>query len=146
MPIDDNTKLPIVKCTRRRKAYQIKICVQSLLFNALRPRPDRRHIPHDIFRCIFLNEYVWISIKISLKFVPEGPINNIPHWFRYWLGADEATSHYLDQCCSSLLTQVCVTRPQCIEWVVALYVMTTSNFDVYQPMMHPQSTLPRICT
>ena len=32
----------------------------------------------DIFKCIFLNENVWISIKISLKFVPKGLINNIP--------------------------------------------------------------------
>ena len=28
--------------------------------------------------CIFLNENEWISIKISLKFVPTGLINNIP--------------------------------------------------------------------
>ena len=28
--------------------------------------------------CIFLNENVWISIKNSLKFVPKGPIDNIP--------------------------------------------------------------------
>ena len=26
----------------------------------------------------FLNEIVWIFIKISLKFVPKGPINYIP--------------------------------------------------------------------
>ena len=32
----------------------------------------------DIFKSIFLNENIWISIKISLKFVPKGPINNIP--------------------------------------------------------------------
>ena len=32
----------------------------------------------DIFKCIFLNENLWILIKISLKFVPKGPINNIP--------------------------------------------------------------------
>ena len=32
----------------------------------------------DIFKCIFLYENVWISIKISLKFVPMGPIINIP--------------------------------------------------------------------
>ena len=32
----------------------------------------------DIFKCIFLNENVWISIKISLKFVFKGSINNIP--------------------------------------------------------------------
>ena len=30
----------------------------------------------DIFKCIFLNESVRISIKISLKFVPKGPIDN----------------------------------------------------------------------
>ena len=37
------------------------------------PPFSRRH-----FKCIFLNENIWISIKISLKFVPKGPINNIP--------------------------------------------------------------------
>ena len=31
----------------------------------------------DIFKRIFLNENGWISNNISLKFVPEGPINNI---------------------------------------------------------------------
>ena len=32
----------------------------------------------DIFKCIFLNENVGISIKMSLKFVPNGWINNTP--------------------------------------------------------------------
>ena len=27
---------------------------------------------------ILLNEYVWISIKSSLKFVPKGKVNNTP--------------------------------------------------------------------
>ena len=31
---------------------------------------------------IFLDENVWLSIKVSLKFVPKGPINNIPAWFQ----------------------------------------------------------------
>ena len=33
-----------------------------------------------IFKCIFLTENAWISIRISLQFVPNpmGPINNIP--------------------------------------------------------------------
>ena len=47
-------------------------------FNSLRPRQNRRHFADDIFKCIFLNENVDISIKISLKFVPKGPINKIP--------------------------------------------------------------------
>ena len=30
----------------------------------------------DIFNCIFLNEKFCISIEISMKFVPKGPIDN----------------------------------------------------------------------
>ena len=47
-------------------------------FNTLRPRQNGHPFPDDIFKRIFLNKNVWISIKISLKFVPKGPINNIP--------------------------------------------------------------------
>ena len=46
--------------------------------NTLRPRLNGCHFADDIFKCIFLNENVWIPIKISLKFVPKGPINNFP--------------------------------------------------------------------
>ena len=46
--------------------------------NELTPRQNGRHFPDDIFKCIFLSENMWISIKISLKFVPKGTINNIP--------------------------------------------------------------------
>ena len=41
-----------------------------------------------LFKCILLNEYVKILIKISLKLIPKGPINKIPalvqimHWRR----------------------------------------------------------------
>ena len=31
-----------------------------------------------LFKSVFLNKIVLNSIKISLKFVPKGPINNIP--------------------------------------------------------------------
>ena len=37
----------------------------------------RRHFADDIFKCIFLDANIWISIKIPPKFVPKGPINNI---------------------------------------------------------------------
>ena len=47
-------------------------------FNTLRPRQNRRRFADDTFKRIFLNENVRISIKISLKFVPKGPINNNP--------------------------------------------------------------------
>ena len=47
-------------------------------FNTLRPRQNGHHFPDNIFKYIFLNENVQISIKISLKFVSMGSINNIP--------------------------------------------------------------------
>ena len=43
----------------------------------MRPRQDDRHFRDDFFTCVFLNENIYISINISLKFVPNGPINNI---------------------------------------------------------------------
>ena len=51
---------------------------QETHINSLRPRQNGRYNADDIFKCIFLNENVWIPTKISLKFVPKGPINNIP--------------------------------------------------------------------
>ena len=46
--------------------------------NSLRPIPNRRHFAYDIFKCISENENWWIPIKISLKFVLNGPINYNP--------------------------------------------------------------------
>ena len=80
-------------------------CVRHWRVNTLRPRQDGRHFPNDIFKCIFLNENVHISIRISLKFVPRGPVNKIPalvhylnqSWLVYWriyasLGLNELNS------------------------------------------------------
>ena len=80
--------------------------------NTLRPRQDGRHFADDIFKCIFLNENVSIAIKISLKFVPKGPINNnlalvqIMAWRR---PGDKPLSEPM---MVSLPTHICVTRPQ----------------------------------
>ena len=71
--------------------------LMSVSVNSLRPRQNGRHFPDNIFICIFLNEIVWISIKISLKFVPRGQMNNIPALVQLMVGAYQATSHYLNQ-------------------------------------------------
>ena len=42
----------------------------------LRPRQNGRNFPDDIFN--FFNEYIWISIKISLTFVARDSIDNKP--------------------------------------------------------------------
>ena len=46
--------------------------------NTLMSRQNGCHFTDAIFKCIFLNENVCISINISLRFVPTCPINNIP--------------------------------------------------------------------
>ena len=69
----------------------------SSQFNTLRPRQDGRDFADDIFTCILFNEYCCILIKFSLTCVRKGPLTMIQHWFRKWLGADQATSHYLNQ-------------------------------------------------
>ena len=46
-----------------------------MAFNSLK---NGGHFPDDIFKCIFFNEQFCILIKISLKFVPKGPIDNNP--------------------------------------------------------------------
>ena len=56
----------------------IALCIDSMELNTLRPRQNGCHFADNIFRCIFLNENVWILIIISLKCVPNGPINITP--------------------------------------------------------------------
>ena len=46
--------------------------------NTLRQRQNGRHFADDIFKCMFLNENVWILINISLKFATKGQINKFP--------------------------------------------------------------------
>ena len=70
---------------------------QQQVSNSLRLRQNGRRFADDNFECIFLNENVRILIKISLKFVPEGPINNIPSFVQKMACADQATSHHLNQ-------------------------------------------------
>ena len=65
--------------------------------NTLRLRQNECHFADDIFKCIFVNENVWIPVKISLKYVPKGPINNIPALVQIMAWRRSGMSHYLNQ-------------------------------------------------
>ena len=54
------------------------IITSIVLLNTLRPRQTCPLLTNDIFKCIFLNENVWILLEISLKYVPNVQINNSP--------------------------------------------------------------------
>ena len=90
----------------------IRIFENNYHVNTLRLRQNGRHFPDNIFKCIFLNENLWIAIKIALKFVPMGPINNIPAlvlimaW--HWPGDKPISEPMM----VSLLMHICITQPQ----------------------------------
>ena len=46
------------------------------MINSSPPRQNGRHFADNIFKCIFVNEKFCISIQISMKFAPMGPIDN----------------------------------------------------------------------
>ena len=85
------------------------------IVNSLRPRLNRRRFADDIFKCIFLNENEWISIKISLKFVPKGPINKIPALVQIMAWHRPGDKPLSEPMLISLPTHICVTRPQWVK-------------------------------
>ena len=42
-----------------------------------------------IFKCILLKENIWLSINISLNFIPKDPMNNIASLVHKMLGAGD---------------------------------------------------------
>ena len=88
-----------------------------IYLNTLRPRQNGRHFADDIFNGIFFNENVWILIKISLKFVPKGPINNIPAWVQMMAWRWPGNKPLSETMMVRLKTHICITRPQ---WVNSL--------------------------
>ena len=54
----------------------------------------------------------WIAIKISLKFVHKGPINNIPALVQIMAWRRPGYKPLSEPIVGSLLTHICVTRPQ----------------------------------
>ena len=75
-------------------------------FNSSPPGQNGCHFA-DIFKRIFLNETATRWIKISLKFVPNGPINNIPVLVGTKLLSQPMVVRFP--------MHICVTRPQWVK-------------------------------
>ena len=99
--------------------YPTKTCIvtaddDTIVINTLRPSENDRHFPDDILKCIFLTENVQISTKISLKFVPKGPINNILALAQIMTWRRPGDKPLSETILASFLTHICVTR---LQWV-----------------------------
>ena len=108
---DADTGASIVNCTfifHRRNAFVFRRCY----LNTLRPRQNGRHFTDNIFKCIFLNKSVCILIKISLKFVPKGPIDNIPALVQIMAWRRPGDKPLSEPMIVRVSSHICVTRPQ----------------------------------
>ena len=90
------------------------LCSLPYVVNTLRPRQNGRRFADDTFKRIFLNENDRISIKISLKFVAKGPINNNPTLVQIMAWRRSGDKPLSEPMMVSLLTHLCVNQPQ---WV-----------------------------
>ena len=106
--------------------------------NTLRPRQNGRHLPDDIFKYISLNENVWISIEISLKFVRKGSINNIPALVLIMAWRRSGDKPLSGPMMVRLPTHICVTRPQ---WV-KLATPNSIQFSINPESIYDGMTIP----
>ena len=89
----------------RFSLYIVLLRRNPMSFNTLMPRQNGRHFADDIFIRTFFNENIRISIRISLEFVPMGPIKNIPALVA---GAKPLSEPMM----VSSLTLICVSQPE----------------------------------
>ena len=108
-PIPD----PILRSKQSTKWTPLSIPFDKHL-NTLGPRQNGRYFLDNIFTWIFVNENEWISIKISLKFVPRGPINNVPALVQILAWRRQCDKPLSEPIMVDWMTHIRVTRPQ---WV-----------------------------
>ena len=69
----------------------------------------------DISQTIFSDALSWMEffvfwLKFHWSLFLRVQLKTNQHWFRWWLGAEQVTSHYLNQCWCDSLTHICGTR------------------------------------
>ena len=79
------------------------------------PKHNSDHFADDNFKCIIFNENIWISVNISSKFIPKGPINNIPQLAQMMARRRPGDKLLSEPMMVSLLAHICVTRPQYVK-------------------------------
>ena len=114
--------------SRLYRKFQWNFTVYAI--DAFGTRKNGRRFPDDICRCIFLKEIVWIAIEISLKFVAKVQINNIPALVRMMAWRRPCDKH-LNQWCHDLLTHICVTRPQQVNFHTMTALIHGDRYNRY---------------
>ena len=110
-------------------------------FNTLRPKQDCYIFTDNIFICFFLNENAWVSIKISLQFVPKVPINNIAALVQIVALRRPVHKPLSEPLMVRLLMHKCITRPQWVKmnlWLVGIIIMEVCSLCLLSRWGHQQ--------
>ena len=98
----NNILVDITKMMQMRTQRLVRVHI-------LRPRQHGRHFPDDSFISIFVNENIWISINISLRFASKVPINHIPALIRIMAWRRPGAKPLSEAMMVILPTHICVT-------------------------------------
>ena len=104
--------------------------------NPLKPGQNGHHLADDIFKCIFVNENVWIVIKISLNFVLHGPFNIIAALDQVMAWRRSGAKLVSETMMISSPTHLCTTLTQLVNnrfpapWLL-WYSIHTEDKEVY---------------
>ena len=131
--------IPYIVCyVIAHPCFNFRCSIINLAFNTLRPRQNGHRFADDTFKRIFLNENVRILIKISLKYVPKGPINNIPALVQIMAWRRSGDKPLSEPMIVSLLTHIRVTWPQ---WVKSWHgsVIASHNYVWMKTFIHAQT-------
>ena len=110
-------------------AFTMYLHEYAVNLNTLRPKLNGRHFADDIFKRIFLNENILVPIKISLKFVPKGPINNIPALVQVMAWRRPGDKPLSEPMMVNSTTHICVTRPQWVNHSSVQAGLNAKNMD-----------------
>ena len=119
-----------VNCYKFFRNYEIQNhshIAYSQCINTLRLKQNGHLFADDTLKRIFLNENIRISIKISLKFVPKGLINNIPALVLIMAWCRPGDKPLSEPMMVRSLAHICVTRPQ---WV---NIQNYSPYFIWNP-------------
>ena len=116
---------------------------QLPLFNRLNKKKDKMD---PISQTTFSNAFAWMKMfeyqsKFHWSLFLRVHLTISQHWFRWWLGADQATSHYLDQWwlnCRRIyasfdLNELTYMQNIFIDWYDFIFV-----FDITTQRLHSQ--------
>ena len=116
---------------RPKRQWMINDFQYCQTFNTLRLRQNGCYFAYNIFKCIFLNASVWISLKISLKFVHKVPMNNIPASVHMMARHQPGDQPLYETMIFSLLPHIYVTWPQCINSKKTSFNSNYWNLQIY---------------